>query len=635
MKANALLPDGSNIPFSRSFAVPLPGPGAAFGGSSGKNYIIGAGEYCLSMDLQNFMSEILLKRLGKKLPFFILYPQVGKPFSTEFSTKKPSRITSRVEEGIAILEAMYSSEDRKDISLTWIYRLHPNGRIESQCEIQNRGSVLARDLWVNSNIYIEGEGITLPYDGKILQLPDSFSYDFESLDLNRISGNWMLVHDRDGGLSLGWSKKWKPIFMSWHLSLQQRIPDLKPGESFCTSEIILTTEPYTDWREVNTRFSENKASVPRTSTDILNWQVKNGNPFTGESPACTFTYFHEALEKGTLHLTGQMGNLKETTIPLSEEAKTLDVPVTRATKSPIEVAEVEIDLGAVVARRKTLICFKGTGEVSCRQTEESGKQVYEADNGEITIKASPDFGYSLYSLTSNRGNKTKWLDHSFPEAGPKSWWNPWTGGLFYSFRDLQEGPIQAFEEYTGDFSGLTDNFGNEWKGIRITVDVNRNETYRGLKLEQYFLLLPGVPVLCQIAKIHQNTGKYLKDINFLSHAFIRGNSALKERWFSSISPGGEQKLIRGGRNEIQLTSKNFVTFGGDKEGNENEKSRLHMISRERLHGYVDQEVLKGAVHEEFSLEAGKTWFSSPVFYLIGDLRLDSQALKQLLTLHFI
>ena len=91
---------------------------------------------------------------------------------------------------------------------------------------------------------------------------------------------------------------------------------------------------------------------------------------------------------------------------------------------------------------------------------EEGQQVYIADNGCLQIKAAPDFAPTLYSLKSNG---QEWLDSAFPERKPKSWWNPWTGGIGNYIEELSAFSLVK-EERTASFVELIDNKQNTWAG---------------------------------------------------------------------------------------------------------------------------------------------------------------------------
>ena len=86
------------------------------------------------------------------------------------------------------------------------------------------------------------------------------------------------------------------------------------------------------------------------------------------------------------------------------------------------------------------------------------------------------------------------------------------------------------ENRQADFVELTDVLDNTWKGIRNVVNIEKNELYKGLKVGLYFLMLPGIPVVCCVTDVTQKTGRYLNRISFINECFFKPSDDIKESW---------------------------------------------------------------------------------------------------------
>lgn len=134
-----------------------------------------------------------------------------------------------------------------------------------------------------------------------------------------------------------------------------------------------------------------------------------------------------------------------------------------------------------------------TAAVICDIEEGPAGPIYTVSNGVLSIAATPDFGSVVHSL---KHHGEEWLDSSYPEAAPRSWWNPWHGGLGVGISGI--GGFSRLEEpRSAAWTEQMDVQGNVWKGLRITTSIEKQEKNRGIVVNQHYLMLPRRPcALC-------------------------------------------------------------------------------------------------------------------------------------------
>jgi len=82
-----------------------------------------------------------------------------------------------------------------------------------------------------------------------------------------------------------------------------------------------------------------------------------------------------------------------------------------------DIIQVDFDTDVFVFNKKIAVFFKSHGDVQTEKTTEDSCNVLTAHNGLLSIKASPDFSHSLYSL---KYKDNEWFDSSFPVPGIKA-----------------------------------------------------------------------------------------------------------------------------------------------------------------------------------------------------------------------
>jgi hypothetical protein len=294
----------------------------------------------------------------------------------------------------------------------------------------------------------------------------------------------------------------------------------------------------------------------------------------------------------------------------------------------VHVLTSTMNLDAIDISRQTAAFVMQELPIQFEKNMLNDVEVLTADNGEINIAASAQFGPSLFSL---QYNNHEWMDSSFPKPAPKSWWNPWFGGIAGLVEGTSLNSLLK-EKSSVEFVEKEDSKGNVWKGLKISTKYEIHETFKGLEINKYFLMLPGVPVLCHTSEIVQNMGSYLHGKNFYTGCFLKPGPELTKSWASFQSESGEWAMVYGGKGEQEMAIDRSVVFGSD-----DHKDLLQIVANKNatyLDSYINLEVIELGYAEKLSLEHGAKHVTSPVFYLFNQKIVPDQALEDLKKITF-
>jgi hypothetical protein len=243
------------------------------------------------------------------------------------------------------------------------------------------------------------------------------------------------------------------------------------------------------------------------------------------------------------------------------------------------------------------------------------------DNGIIRLKADPDFYPGVYSLTTDG---QEWFDHSYPELAAKSWWNPWAGGMKTAPYGINTFSLLK-EASTASIVDLADHEGNKWTGIAITTEFIEHKQWKGVRYIQYYVMLPGVPVVASFAEVKDDGGKNLAHEFWITDLFVGGN----ELTDLSISVNDRQAghTYHAGCQEIPLR------MDGDSFiASEHTRDKLYFIQNNdsiMAEAYTNKEIL-----QLVSKHQGEFTKSAPLFLLFDERKLTGDLLKKLRRVQF-
>jgi len=164
--------------------------------------------------------------------------------------------------------------------------------------------------------------------------------------------------------------------------------------------------------------------------------------------------------------------------------------------------EMDFDLPVIIAKESEI-------EVEDKVIE--GENVLHVDNGEIRFDVLDGFGGNLIRLQDSEGNT--YLDDSFPEVGPKSYFENHIGGIepkfmtpdtFGSFFDIEDVSSKIF------IDGI-------WQGVKVDFKIEKLDDLRGQEFSIRYLTLPGTKLI-KIVLVHENPKE--REVEWFSELFI-------------------------------------------------------------------------------------------------------------------
>lgn len=615
--------------FKTKIKGPFQGYSGKFHGQDDEGWYIYNGQYFMQLRKNdNVVSIHRIKRDNENIS--IRPPQLGKPFSLEFFNKKPDSVKFDVDEESVKIRAIYISKNFKDIQVEYIIELFQEGISKVHYEVRNNSKAFThKDVYVNQNVfYLIVEGY-IPYDGQIIKTPGADGLIANRWDFKKLDQNWVFCGE-SVSRGLGWPKDSKMTFDQVFFSIENYLGNIEPSEAVRSQPIVASLNTFDNWQDF-ARLMGNEVEQYDTKKvkQSLECSINMGNPFISDQLSVSFKEYKKKYVQGSVTIESQKGCCKPISKSLNIESdKGCLVDLELINKSEMDILDVQVNLPSKSIKRKKTVFFKGSDQISLGNHLEQGKEVFEADNGLIKIKASPQYSIGIFSVEHDG---IQWLDNSFPNPTIKGWWNYWTGGISYRPTGITYASIQN-ELRKAEFVKIKDNHGNSWTGIKTTLDIVKNKKYKGMEVEQYFLMLPNVPVLCNMSVVKQNTGKYLPATLFKDELFIKAGNKLEDNWVLYIGDDGEEIRYRCVETEFDVsTNKNFMIHGVC----DSKYKMIRLINKSQSLSFFNSNgTAWGEQTNKISAPDRSIIKINPSFITFSEERLDNVLLKDLTQLYF-
>ena len=630
---NITMKDGSCFSFEKELHLVNQSLTHGFSYEDEKSYNLVNGPWKLSLsknDNETSVSHLTMDYEGDFGP-----PKFGKPYDDEFNLAKP-KVRMYKQDDEWIMEAAFVSEKFVGLAITQILSLSSVGIISRKHRIHNHGeadkhAMISDSFWLH--LY---HNTVVPYDGGITQNFSSPQADFARwglIDLNpeKIDENWIYEADAKNPRGICWPVAYKPL-VQWGRSLSFEIDAgiLAPGQSVETEPVCYVYglfDNYNDFRNFATRQYRRIPKVVSTSVELC---LNDYNPFIS-SKSCKL----EVVNNRDVHMEGKVcvsspdslftaqsqENPAEDIITGNTFELKLDTPA-----NPLGLLNLQMDL-ATHDKAYTRAMFFPKGEIS--GTEEEG--VYSVSNGCITFKASPIYAGALYSLVSHKvdGGSREWLASRYPKHEPFAWWNPFIGGIYVNPPWMNTAAVIK-ESVKADFVEMPDNFGNQWFGIRTTLEIQKFDDLKGAIYESYFLSLPGLPILCNFFRFINGTGVF-KEAKTNTETFIKASEDIKNTYVEAINKERISYRIRAGTGDQDANFDGFAKFVGDGK----EKLYVyHKAQGDESYFWVDINAVCAVIGTNVAAAPGSVFTSRPTFYIMTERDLPVDALSDLERIHF-
>jgi ribosomal protein S18 acetylase RimI-like enzyme len=586
------------------------------------NYSIVNGRYYLVLMKKNERNAMFFgKDSEDEKGFYFPLPSFGKPFNSEFAQITPKFVTSKNENSI-LAKIIFTSEKFSKAELIYHFELFQNGVLKMQVEVDRKN--WKDDLEVATYVWYPKKRTAFFIDGKIVKIPQDNPANESSLwDYEKIEENWMMTKDSDDGSNLAiiWNDDFKFAKADWKNILKLHIP--KNTEKFVSKEVtffIDTISNINDLRILATKKNVEK-HTPKPFSDYL---INNGNPFVNSNFDVNIHCNVENKKSGKFIISSKSS--KEKTLEISDQKKNIIIPNIELT----ELQEVNflnitnVDKG--ISKTTSLAFFqKGKENIKLEKREIDNKEVLSASNNLIEISASKDFAPSIFSM---KFKGREWLDSSFPKLGPKSWWNPWAGGILFKYNGMRLQTILE-EKSCYDFALMTDQFGNKWEGISIKTEYQKNEKFSGRVITQYFLLLPNSPVMAKFVIVKNNTG-FRSKFRVLNMNFLKSEK-VENTYYEFVTKENERIKVQGGISEISYASELGVIGGFDRA------EKLYFtkpLMTNKVNMGANAETILTNTQQKELIDNKTEKIFKPSFIIFSEKEIDNNQLKMLLNIEF-
>ncbi|MCK4979118.1 MAG: hypothetical protein KAS62_01920, partial [Candidatus Delongbacteria bacterium] len=595
-------------------------------------YEVNMGKYSVNILKKRYQCSSAFhdrERNGQNIYF--LQPKLGKPFTVEFDRREADKVECSEEGNSKVMKAYYSSLEKKDVNFAICYKLYENGIMEKWIEFTNN----KQDELDNNFIYcdrfvVNRENIIMPYDGKVLKVQAGVDQDFNNFDGNKISENWIYSGNSKKSAGITWPEEYKLKIIDWHFSIEHSLEGLKPNETMVTKPVVffLNTFDLENFRKFVFKKKKPKDIIVTQTTELL---VNDQNPFVKDNVSIQLKDYKTKPLIVDLSVSSIKGSFETKSVQakLEDKLSAIKTDIVLGSKTDLELINCDIRYKIQQENLSKAVFPIGNEDIKCTESVEKGKKVLSVKNGSLCFKTSPDFAPNIFSL---KQNETEWIDSSFPQTCSKSWWTPWFGGLFLSFDGLSEKELIE-EKHSAEFVKIEDNFKNKWEGIKISTKIEKKDDYKGISVEQFYLTLPGTPVVVNFNKINNNSNKYMNK-SYYKLLFFKGNGDLKDHYWTYINNdknkcnyynGLDCTDIRVGHDEVH--SLNYV-------GTKNKISFLHPKRMDYIAICTNEVTIPKITAEQFNIKNGDSFVSNYEFMIFSDKELNFKELEDLKNIKF-
>jgi ribosomal protein S18 acetylase RimI-like enzyme len=606
---------GESHHFKKQIGIGFKGIGAKFSGECDDYWHIYNGLY--HMYLRKFDNEIIPGRLTKGTQKTIgLFPKIGKPYSNEFSKRKPKSVHYEQQKGAIVLFATYESTDFPETELVNVSKLYAEGLIEQSYIIRNHNDCETENpVWVYQPIYHVLNKPVFAMNHQVVEVNEQANAEYGLWDSKKLTENWLFSRHTPYAHGICWPEDAKVNFESWYMYVEHELGIIPAHSELETKPVYLSFGAYQSWEEFRDFAKKRKMEKVTTVDDV----TISGVHVKENKVEINLQNQKEGFFQGSVQFSHGANHIMTNTYSLQDEKRSVLVS-TQFNKNTLSSVEARYELNGIEAFKKALV-FKPCSEgISIQKKYRDGHEVMIAQNGKLSISAAASFFPALYSL---KAFGKEWLDSSFPKLQPKSWWNPWSGGIRSSFQGINHKSFVK-ERTTVSEGSLFDQFGLEWKGLKISTVFNENESFKGLGIEQYYVMLPGVPVLAYATKFIQTTGSYIHYKKWYSECCFMPGNTLEQGWLKS---NHQQEKYFAGKTEFMTNLHDHILIGSTID-----KHILQVITDRdavEIESYVNKEIQSLAIWRELHLASGAEWLSSPSFFIAHDSILSKDEVKQL------
>ncbi|UII54539.1 GNAT family N-acetyltransferase [Cytobacillus spongiae] len=616
MKAN-----GTILKYTDKIGIPFKGFGEKFGGETDEFWKICNGNYEVNVRKRDGL--ITACRDSKQQQDVAFFPlKLGKPFSTEFTKKKPTKVDWDYDHTQITSKLQYDSEAFPGLTLTLNLSLYGEGLLKLSGEVVNDGEVDYEQVFTDQTFYQELSEPVLPIENDVVSFSEKKLLGFEELRSHSFTENWGFFNNEGNPFGFCWSSDSKAFIESWQFHFENELGAIKKGETKTIPPVYLSIGAFQEWEELRVFATEGDTLAGSRLVKEGEIQLEPIAKSDTEAISIKLKNYRNQYLSGNLSLYLDDEHLKTFQFHDDHEQTEFHTKLPKGRKQGATILKGIFTGKSTTVLAEELLLLPGESKLSQR-IEEGEKKTYVVNNGCITIKAAPDFFPGIYSMTV-KGEE--WLDTSYPQTIAKGWWNPWGGGLKNS--PTQVSTFSLVKEPTAvEFAQLQDELGNVWSGVSLTTKISEHKDWKGLEFVQYYVMLPDIPVLASYTVINQSGGKDLQDLQWGTDLFLRGEEHNKLK-VNHLDPSIE-KSYSAGNEEFLIRLKNMAI---ECEGRE---EKLYFIHQNNMHAYMNKEVFEVTLDQKVMQKETGTYTLSPMFMFFDQRELSNDSFEKLAKLKFV
>ncbi|MGF3102905.1 GNAT family N-acetyltransferase [Rossellomorea sp. DUT-2] len=612
--------NGDVTTFSTRLSLALPGFGAKFGGETEEHWIGFNGPHYVEIEKRNHIVKVgSIHSIQDPITFFT--PKFGKPYSEEFSKKEASSVEYIELPEAFVMKTTLKSDAFSSMLLNTYFKIYGDGLVEIKHEVVNPGEDDRKHLSLIQPVFINFEGMAIPQRNGVLIGNESLVPFMEYINDKDMAERWIFTRSSIGDtLGLAWPEEALGRKDDWRMALEYEIDLVQSQEEICLGPIqvgINTSNHWSKWRELVLGEEGNMKELPLYTLDKTGGDIISS---VGEREDYSFQSMLTPYIHGKLTVHSENEKLVKE-VDKAESVTRLNLGLEHSSPG-VKWIEGEFESKSHFGKVEVMQLVKSKREVKVERNED----VWSVDNGFISFKASSVYYPGIYSLSID-GKET--LDHQYPNPGPRAWWNPWGGGIRYSFQSVSSYSMLKEKTAIGSVTKL-DQHGHQWAGICLTTEFKEHEKMKGVVLRQYALTLPEVPVLALFAEIQQDSGRTYTNELVDVEAFFKTGETLTSSFVKLPTQGMVHKYYAGVE-EFVLRDTPFITVGSD--DHPESVTFVHPSTKKRSEAYLNQDVLLVASTNEWSAATGETIVIEPTILFHGETR-SAQAIKPLQNIRF-
>lgn len=578
-------------------------------------------------------------------------PMLGDPLSDEWNRTECSLFEGSMEGHTGNITFVLDSEAFPGYSVKVSAKLYPEGLVEHYMELLRKEGFagVRRPAVLLENFNCGWRDSVLSLDGRLIRTSEQSEY--SDWDFSRLTESYLFNRNGKFTAASVWQSGMRPIQHEGHPALVHRIPvnleeerNQKDGEG--TSVIFRTPVSYAalgtfkDWKEcrkfawslrgrsVTVQPEDQLQDLPILSDDT-EWSINRKNPFvTGPFDIALIDYMKRTFH-GTVELSSKLGTIGKQSACLDEndllsefKMKAIGLQANAA----LDILRLSYDHRKTVEVTERAVFFPNNEHkvrVTYREEgERDNRRIWEADNDVLKISASAEYGPCLYSLEC-RGRE--WLDSLYPAPpGPRSWSNPWAGGLLFEMRGIGLRSLLKEQREVSQAERM-DIHGNRWEGLRIMTHFSKQTKYNGISYSQDYLMLPGLPVLASVTEWRNDTDVYHPNFKQQFSAYIRHQSGME--W---MQESGKPRFRLGSRHDTSVES--ALTFGSEEQ--DDRLTIIGSLEPQKSWAYTEKDVTSFATIQNCSISPRERFVSRPLFLVVHDMELTGEMLRDMQDLRF-